>query len=76
MNKMTSRSDQDDSSGHAGVPLPAWATAIVVLGMALIVLGVAHGALFVPGVWLLMLGFIALIASAIYGVAVDRAERT
>lgn len=64
---------QTRSVTPGGILLPVWAIAIVVVGMILIVLGVVHGALFLPGVWVLVIGFLALITSSLYLVATGRA---
>jgi len=63
MGIMQSRSDNVSLSA-----MSVRAVAMVVLGMVLVVLGVAHGALFLPGVWVLIVGFIALLGISIYAI--------
>ena len=74
MARMQSRSDHaPEWPAVAGIILPAWAIGLIVAGMVLIVLGVVQGPLFVPGVWTLILGFVALLVATVYGVVKEPA---
>lgn len=45
---------------------------IVAAGMVLVVFGVVHGAFFVPGIWVLILGFVALVTTSLFAMFRDR----